>query len=184
MKRFVVSAFSCRSRFQVKLICCIFWGQYKVLVVYLNLLLWPCNSLWNNYSPANNHLCNHLLDLLQFFNTIICFQIAFYWLIEKALPINHNIIIFCLHSWRKISLVTFYVFLQVYLFLKSLDQLNNLNIDLLFLSILLMDICSIQLFFEKPFFYYFVLIKIQLKHKFLYQILRMLHFDLIQRQSL
>ena len=40
-------------------------NQHQVLVVYLNLSSY--NSFWNNYSPAKDQLCNHLLDLLEFF---------------------------------------------------------------------------------------------------------------------
>ena len=40
-------------------------NQHQVLVVYLNLSSY--NSFWNNYSRAKDQLCNHLFDLLEFF---------------------------------------------------------------------------------------------------------------------
>ena len=53
-----IVAYSARSRFPAKLICCIAFG----------------------YSPATYQLCNHPLDLLQFLNVIICIYITLYYL--------------------------------------------------------------------------------------------------------
>ena len=75
-------------------------GQHLVVVVYVNLSL----SSYNNYNQANNQLCNHLLDLLQFFKYYHMF-LNFYWLIKKVLSINQNILFFYIYSCKKIFYV-------------------------------------------------------------------------------
>ena len=126
-----------------------------MLVVYFNLLLSSYNSLWNNYSLTSNQLCNHLHDLLQSF---IRFWIIFNWLIKKVFSINHNTVIFCFYSQKKISVGLVALssnciclvnlvglrYLQmikqkVYLLLENLCHLNYLNIGLSFLLILLLQ---------------------------------------------
>ena len=57
-----ISAF--RTRFPVKLISCIAFESASSASCLLNLLLSFYNSFKNNYSPANNQLYNHLLDML------------------------------------------------------------------------------------------------------------------------
>ena len=103
-------------------------------VVYFNLLVSSYNSLWNNYSPTNNQLCNHLHDLLQSF---IWFWIIFNWLIKKVFSVNRNTVIFCnLAGVRYLQMIK----QKVYLVLENLCHLNYLNIGLSFLLILLIDI--------------------------------------------
>ena len=114
-------------------------NHHPELVVYLNL---SYNSFWNRYSPANKQLCNHLLDLLQFFEYYHKL-LNYFLLVDQKRFFHHNIIIFYFFSWKIISVCNlfFVVHFQmkkwsVYLLLENLDQLRNTNVDLLFLLIL------------------------------------------------
>ena len=49
------------SRFPVKLICCIGLESVSNACFYLNLSVSSYNIFSNNYNPADNQLCNHLL---------------------------------------------------------------------------------------------------------------------------
>ena len=93
---------ACCSRFPVKLIWCIAFRSSSAFGS--NLLLSSYNSFWNNYSPANNQLCNHLHDLLQFFEYYHMLLNQLLLVDWKSLSINHNII-FYFYSWKIISFV-------------------------------------------------------------------------------
>ena len=58
-----ISVFPARSRFPVKLNCYIAFGQYRVLVVYLNLLLSSYNNFGNKHNAVNSRLGNPLLAI-------------------------------------------------------------------------------------------------------------------------
>ena len=71
---------------------------------------------------TNNQLYSHLLDLLQFF----CFHmlfIIFYWLIKEVFSINHDVVL------EK----------KVYLLLESLVQPNDLNLDFVLTTLVLIN---------------------------------------------
>ena len=74
---------------------------------------------------------------------------------------------------------------KVYILLENLDQLRNLNTDLFFLLILLVDIYKLIVLLKPGFncFSSFALhcelIKLQLERKFLYQLLKMLWLELL-----
>ena len=65
MKSIVV--FPVPSKFPVKLISISLLNQHWRIVVYWDLLQSAFSFLWNMNSQASNLLCNHLLDLWQFF---------------------------------------------------------------------------------------------------------------------
>ena len=73
-----IAAHSARSRFPIKLIFCVASDQQKAFVVYLNLLQLAYNFIWNRDNLANNQLCNHFLDQLQFFE---CYHMLLYHLL-------------------------------------------------------------------------------------------------------
>ena len=78
---------------------------------------------------------------------------------------------------------------KVYSLLENLDQLSNLNIGFAFLLIFSTDIYSNSLFFlnqiliAQAVLHYLELTKLQLAHKILYQLLKILLFDLLQQFS-
>ena len=66
---------------------------------------------------------------------------------------------------------------KIYLLPENLGQLNNLNIGL--------ELCVLSFltdFYSSKLCVYFELIKLQLEHKFLYELLQMLLRDLQQKQ--
>ena len=60
------------------LICCIAFGQYQVLAVYLNLFQSTYHFLWDKDNLVNNHLHNHLLDQKQFLKCLRMFLYPFF----------------------------------------------------------------------------------------------------------
>ena len=83
------------------LICCIAFGQYQVLAVYLNLFQSTYHFLWDNDNLVNNHLCNHLLDQKQFSRTFTYVLISFFFLVKKVSSISHCLRVFICILGRK-----------------------------------------------------------------------------------
>ena len=77
---------------------------------------------------------------------------------------------------------------KVNLLFENLDQLSNLNMGFMSVLLLLIDICFSSLFFYNLIsfavmgLYCVKLIKLQLLHRVLYQLLQMLRFHLQQQQ--
>ena len=120
------------------------------------------------------------LTTCNFLNVFIYFYMIFDWLIKNVFSINHNNIVFK-------SILSAMVKQKVYLLPQNLGQLRNLNIGLEHLVVLFLnDIYSSQLcvwiliLIIAIVFHYLELIKLQLKHKFSYQLLQMLYFGTTQ----
>ena len=94
-----------RSRFLLKLICCIAFGSASTFFFYSNLLQLSYNILWNMSNLVNNQLCNHHLDQLQFCKYYHMSLNYFLRLIKEISFIDHNIVTFYFHGWKKILLV-------------------------------------------------------------------------------
>ena len=64
MENIVTPSGQSRSPLKLTFLLLLDQHQHQVLVVGLNLSLSFYSVYWNNYNPANNQMCNHLLDLL------------------------------------------------------------------------------------------------------------------------
>ena len=84
MKNIVL--FSVWPRSPVKLFCCVALGSALVFVIYLNLWQSTYYFIWSKDSIEERQLCNHLLELSQFFECYHIFfsLITFYRLIKKV----------------------------------------------------------------------------------------------------
>ena len=65
-----------QSKFLLERICCIAFRSASSTCCLRKSIAINYNSAWNNYSPANNQLCNHVPDSLQFFE---CHHIFSYY---------------------------------------------------------------------------------------------------------
>ena len=114
--------------------------QHHVVAVYVNLLLLSYTNFWNNYSPPNNQLCNHVLGLLQFFEYYHMFLFFFLLVDQKRFVHQSWHFLFLQMEDNIVSNLFVVLYIQminqkVYLLLENLNQLNNINIDLVFLLI-------------------------------------------------
>ena len=155
LKNIVV--FSFWSKFSVKLISwTAFWSVSSALCLLISIAI-TYIIFWNKDNPENNQLCNHLLDQFQIFECYHMFLNHFYWLIKKKMfSIDHNIVIFLqlkeIIVWNLFIVYNLQMIKKVYLLLKDLDQLNNVNIG--FSSVLLIWLrfipvnCSFKTWFQ------------------------------------
>ena len=124
--------------------------QHQVLVVYLIPLLSFHNNLWNNHSPANQHLCNDLPHLLQVFewfhmllnHFILADQKSFFpsiitlsFFVSTVAKQNIACNFFDVHHFQMIKQ-------NVYLLSENLDQLSGLYTGFVYISLVLIDIYS------------------------------------------
>ena len=153
-------AFPSQSRFAVNAFALLLLDQQQALSVYLNLLLSSYKNFWNRDNLVNNQLCNHLLDQLQ---SSKCYQTF----LHHFLLVDWKSLVHLLHYSPLISTLKinagctsykrYYLNIscnlynqhyfqmmkqKVFLLLENSNQLSNLNIGFIPVSLLLIDIYS------------------------------------------
>ena len=94
-----------RSKFPMKLICCIAFESTLALFLYLNLLISFFNNFLNKLNLANSRLCNH-----PNFSNVYHMLLYHFWLVDKIFfSTNHNIAIFYSQCFKKKTFVTYQV---------------------------------------------------------------------------